>query len=168
MPLARLSTWRTLDRGTVGAHMQRGRGLRALPVALLAALWCATALGQPPPGQPPPAQRSLEELSLEELMDVRVETVQGASRFEQKVTEAPALVTIVSGDQIRRLGHRTLADVLRSVGGLYVSDDRNYMRLGVRGFARPGDYNTRILLLVDGHRINGKHSSRPPPAQRKS
>ena len=38
--------------------------------------------------------------------------------------------------------------------GLYVSDDRNYSYLGTRGFLRPGDYNSRILLLVDGHRVN--------------
>ena len=38
--------------------------------------------------------------------------------------------------------------------GFYVTNDRNYSYLGVRGFSRPGDYNARILLLVDGHRMN--------------
>src|SRR5581483_2563224 len=49
---------------------------------------------------------------------------------------------------------RTLADVLQTVRGFFLTYDRNYSSLGVRGFARPGDYNTRILLLVDGHRLN--------------
>jgi iron complex outermembrane receptor protein len=40
------------------------------------------------------------------------------------------------------------------VRGLYVSDDSNYSYLGVRGFLRPGDYNTRVLVLLDGHRLN--------------
>jgi iron complex outermembrane receptor protein len=43
---------------------------------------------------------------------------------------------------------------LRSIRGLYVTDDRNYRYLGARGFGRPGDYNSRVLVLVDGYRIN--------------
>jgi len=35
-----------------------------------------------------------------------------------------------------------------------VSGDRSYHYLGSRGFSRPGDYNSRYLLLVDGHRLN--------------
>jgi outer membrane receptor for ferrienterochelin and colicins len=96
----------------------------------------------------------LMEMSVEQLMSVEVATVYGASKYEQKVTEAPASVSIVTRDEIRRYGYRTLADALRSVRGIYVTYDRNYNYIGVRGFNRPGDYNSRVLLLVDGHRIN--------------
>ena len=97
---------------------------------------------------------NLLDLSLEQLLDVRVEKVFGASKYEQKVTQAPASVSIITADDIKKFGYRTLADALKSVRGLYVSDDRNYSYLGIRGFLRPGDYNTRVLLLVDGHRVN--------------
>jgi len=90
-------------------------------------------------------------LPLERLMAMEVVS---ASKFPQRLTEAPASVTVVTAADIRDYGYRTLADVLRSIRGLYVSYDRNYSYLGVRGFSRPGDYNTRILLLVDGYRFN--------------
>ena len=57
-------------------------------------------------------------------------------------------------EEIARYGYRTLADILRGVRGLYVTDDRNFSLSGMRGFAKPGDYNSRILLLVNGHRVN--------------
>jgi len=80
--------------------------------------------------------------------------VYGASKYEQKLTEAPSSVSIVTAADIQHYGYRTLADILRAVRGFYVTYDRNYSYLGARGFGRPGDYNSRVLLLVDGHRIN--------------
>lgn len=96
----------------------------------------------------------LMKLSVEELMEVEVATVYGASKYEQKVTEAPSSVSIVTAAEIKKYGYRTLADILRSIRGFFITYDRNYSYVGVRGFNRPGDYNTRILLLIDGHRIN--------------
>jgi len=105
-------------------------------------------------GAAPPRPPNLADLSLEQLMEIPVETVVSASKYAQKITRAPASVTVVSAAEIAAYGHRTLADVLRSVRGLYVADDGNYSFLGARGFLRPGDYNTRVLVLVDGHRMN--------------
>src|SRR5580704_18317398 len=104
--------------------------------------------------QDKPALANLMDMSLEELMKVEVDSVYGASGYKQKVTEAPASVTIITADDIQRYGYRTLADVLRHVPGFYVNYDRNYSYVGVRGFNRPGDYNTRVLILVDGHGMN--------------
>ncbi len=92
----------------------------------------------------------LTTLSPEELMKVEVATVYSASKFEQKVTEAPASVSIVTADEIRKYGYRTLSDILRSLRSFNITYDRNYTFVGVRGFGRAGDYNSRILLQVDG------------------
>src|SRR6266699_5759915 len=62
-------------------------------------------------------------------------------------------MTAITSDEIKRYGHRTLADALQSVQGFHVSYDRNYAFLGVRGVSL-GDFNSRILLLVNGHRVN--------------
>ncbi len=96
----------------------------------------------------------LAELSLQDLMQIEVPTVVTASKHEQKATEAPAAVTVVTKDDIRKYGYRTLADILRSVRGFYISYDRSYGFIGVRGLNRPGDYGGRVLILVDGHRLN--------------
>jgi len=96
----------------------------------------------------------LDALSLEQLMDMNVHSVLGASKYEQRVTQAPSSISIVTAEDIRRFGYANLADVLSGVRGLYVTNDRNYSYLGVRGFLRPGDYTTRVLVLIDGHRIN--------------
>ena len=95
----------------------------------------------------------LSALSLEALMDIEVPTVVGASKFAQKETEAPASVTVITADEIKRYGYRTLADVLNSVPGFYTSYDRNYSFLGSRG-VNLGDFNSRFLVLVNGHRLN--------------
>jgi outer membrane receptor for ferrienterochelin and colicins len=97
---------------------------------------------------------SLLDLSVEDLMLINIDSVYGASGFKQKVTEAPASVTIITSEEIQRYGYRTLADILRNVQGFYVSYDRNYSYLGVRGFGLPGQYNNTIALLMDGHRLN--------------
>lgn len=94
------------------------------------------------------------DLSLDQLLDVNVDKVYGASKYEQNVSQAPSSVSLVTRDEIQKQGYRTLADVLRGVNGVYVSDDRNYSYIGMRGFNRPGDYNSRVLMVVNGHRIN--------------
>lgn len=93
----------------------------------------------------------LAELPIEQLLTLEVYS---ASRFTQKLSEAPSAVSIVTAAEIKAFGWRTLADILRSMRGLYVTNDRNYSYLGARGFQRPGDYNSRFLLLIDGNRSN--------------
>ena len=121
-------------------------GRAAALAAVLLALG-ATVAGAQPPLDP-------TAMSLADLMAAEVDHVYGASKFLQKVTDAPASVTVVSADEIRLYGYRTLADVLRSVAGISISYDRNYSYLGMRGLSRPGDLNSRVLVLIDGHRMN--------------
>lgn len=64
----------------------------------------------------------LTGLSIEQLMNVEVSS---ASRFPQKTVQAPASVTVITAADIRDYGYRTLADILRSVSGTYVTYDRN-------------------------------------------
>ena len=90
-------------------------------------------------------------MKLEDLLGVEV---QGASRYAQPLSEAPSTATVIPAEDIRRFGFRDIGEALQSARGVYTSHDRGYAYLGVRGFSRPGDYNSRILLLVDGARSN--------------
>ncbi|MCG2576056.1 TonB-dependent receptor [Dechloromonas sp. XY25] len=91
------------------------------------------------------------ELSLDDLASVQISSV---SKYVQPTREAPAAVEVISRAEISRYGWRTLSEALNSLPGLYNTNDRAYDYLGGRGFAVPGDYNTRYLLLIDGSRVN--------------
>ncbi|HUS66202.1 MAG TPA: TonB-dependent receptor [Kofleriaceae bacterium] len=80
--------------------------------------------------------------------------VTGATRTAQTVSSAPASVSLVTRDEIWAFGYRTLTEAVGSVRGVYVSDDRSYEAIGVRGFSRPGDFTNRVVLLRDGHVMN--------------
>lgn len=127
------------------------RSCRTLAIAL----WlCTAASGLHAQDLP-----DLATLSLEDLMDLEIVT---ASRYQQRASHAPSTVQVISADDIRVHGWRTLAEALDSLPGLYVSDTGLYSYLGARGLLRAGDYNTRFLLLVNGHRVNDPVYSQGP------
>ncbi len=113
--------------------------------------------GAQPANSPGAKSPEPTEISLEELLKMEIPTVEAASKYKQKTTEAPSSVTIITADEVKKYGHRTLADILRSAPGLYTSYDRNYSFLGGRRIIKK-DNNNRVLLLVDGHRLNNSLS----------
>jgi len=92
------------------------------------------------------------DLGLKDLK--RTEVVFAASKSEERTVEAPGTTTILTSSEIQAGGFRTLDDLLNYVRGFYVSSDRNYTYVGLRGFGSLGGYNSRVLLMVDGHRVN--------------
>lgn len=84
----------------------------------------------------------------------QVEEVEAASRTAEAVEDAPGSVSIIPGQELRAMGYPTVTEALRGVRGLYVSDDSNYTTIGVRGFARLGDYGNRVLTLLNGQALN--------------
>src|SRR5690606_28583805 len=142
--------------GRAGACVLRSGAvmLRAATASVLLAMMAAGTAAESPAATPAERRLDLGSLSLEQLLEIEVPIVYGASRYDQKATLAPSSVTLITADEIRRHGYRTVAEALNSLPGVFLSNDRNYHYLGIRGFLRPGDTLTRLLFLVDGHRMN--------------
>lgn len=77
-----------------------------------------------------------------------------ANRFEEKADRSPIGVTVITGDEIRESGARTLPEVLSREVGFTVRDNFGSpnRQIDLRGFGVTGDQNT--LILVNGQRIS--------------
>jgi len=81
-------------------------------------------------------------------------TVTAASRFAQDVADAPASINVIPEQELHAFGYQTVVEALQGLRGLYSTNDLAYEYLGVRGFGRLGDYGNRVLVTLDGHRMN--------------
>jgi outer membrane receptor protein involved in Fe transport len=80
-----------------------------------------------------------------------------AAKYEQMQKEVAASVSVITRDEIKAYGWRTLGQALASLPGIHTTYDRQYTYLGTRGFGLPGDYNTRVMVAINGNRINPPH-----------
>lgn len=105
-----------------------------------------------------PVERRVDVVANEQIkLDLQLlsaDSVEAASRVAEPVEDAPASVSLVPSPELRGMHYPTVAEALRGVRGVYVSDDRAYRSLGFRGFSRPGDYGNRVLVLIDGQPTN--------------
>ena len=92
--------------------------------------------------------RDVRAMSLEDLMDIQIQTV---ALHAQRLESAPAAVSVLTAEEIRKYGFRTLGEALAHIRGFYVTHDYTYYSVGAGGFQIPGDWATRILILVNGH-----------------
>ncbi|MFQ5870446.1 MAG: TonB-dependent receptor, partial [Candidatus Zixiibacteriota bacterium] len=102
-------------------------------------------------GQLPSEFKDFEELSLETFTDMVVVT---ASKREQRLSEAPAFVTVITSEMIQDYGFETVAEALQIAPGMHVNYDKAVYQLGVRGIALQGDWNNRVQLLLNSHVLN--------------
>lgn len=78
--------------------------------------------------------------------------VVSASGFEQKITDAPASITVISGEELKNKRVSSLADALAEVEGVDVGDNAGKtggLNISIRGMG-----SAYTLILVDGRRQN--------------
>jgi outer membrane receptor protein involved in Fe transport len=92
------------------------------------------------------------DLSLEDLMNLEVVT---ATKSLVKVADAPAAMTVVTAEDIKRYGYRDLSEALARVPEVYTRYEGHNFGSDFRGFFAN---NTRrqVLYLLNGHRINDR------------
>lgn len=78
--------------------------------------------------------------------------VESASRLKESISEAPAVVNIITARQIRTLGARNLMDILVTIPGFTEIQDTNEKVVAGRGVFATTTH--KFLLLRDGHRLN--------------
>lgn len=93
----------------------------------------------------------LVEMNFEELLNVNIIT---ASKYQQRMSEIAGVVSVIDSQQIKQFGYRTVGDALRSVPGFFISNSRMYENVGIRGFDQTDAFNGRMLVMIDGSRIN--------------
>lgn len=76
-----------------------------------------------------------------------------AGGFTQNVTNAPASVTVVTGEELEKANITNLSDALREVQGVVTTGVANEKDIKIRGL--PGEYT---LILVDGKRQGTRES----------
>ncbi len=99
---------------------------------------------------PVPAEDGLTAVPLEQLLDMEIVT---AAKLARQISDAPSAVSVVTRQDIKTYGYRTLAEILNSMRGVYVTNDFfKYAYVGGRGYGTPGDYAGRLLLMIDGYK----------------
>lgn len=98
------------------------------------------------------SQVDLEEEGKSIFEEVKVESI---SKHAQSPENAPAFIYIIDKNTIKEGNFRTLDEVLRFlVPGFFIINDRTYSFVGTRGLFLFDDYNTKLLLLLNGHILN--------------
>ena len=117
--------------------------LRRAPVALIVplAIWAAAAR----------AASDLTDLDLATLMDMDVQ-VTSVSKKQTRLADSAAAITVITHDDIRRMGLTSIPEALRMVPGLDVARiNANLWAISARGFNN--QYANKLLVLIDGRSV---------------
>lgn len=119
---------------------------RLLSFVIAGWFYAAIAVAQQPG---PDRANDLKQLSLEQLSQIEVTslTKEAVSAFRSATA-----ISVLTSEQIRESGVRTIPDLLRLVPGVNVGQiDSNEWAIGIRGFQ--GKLSRSVLVLIDGRSV---------------
>lgn len=95
------------------------------------------------------AATDLADLNIDQLMNMEITT---ASKKEQKLSETPAAVYVLTHDDIMRSGATTLPELLLTVPGVEGGAINSHSAaIGIRGLG--GQWSNKLVVLIDGRSI---------------
>lgn len=87
--------------------------------------------------------------SLIELMNMKITSV---SKTEERLSDAPAAVYVITHDDIRRSGVTSIPEALRLAPGVHVArEGAHSWAISIRGFN--SDITNKLLVLIDGRSV---------------
>jgi outer membrane receptor for ferrienterochelin and colicins len=137
----------------------------ALPACVLSICFCSTSLlGQTAPDKVAPSDKSpsssnkpegeggtVDDLDLMKLLNIKVST---ATKTSENLDDAPAIITVVTREDIQRWGYRDVAEVLSHTVGFYAIDDHILPNMAVRGMSGGlGAESGVIKVMIDGRTV---------------
>lgn len=126
--------------------MNHGRPPR--PWLLISAALVATLLGSPAGAQTADPD-AIFDLDIDALAAIRVTSV---SKKPEAPFLAPSAISVITREDIRRSGHRTIAEALRMVPGMQVARiNSSNWAVSARGFN--SDFANKLLVLIDGRNV---------------
>ena len=91
----------------------------------------------------------------QELRELLAMTVESASKKEESIMTAPAVISILTANEIRDFGIQSVSEAVGIITGVFLYDSylTNYNQLAIRSNFGAEHYNTKILLMVNGHPV---------------
>src|SRR5688572_5402355 len=95
---------------------------------------------------PAVAQQMIGDVKLFEGEEIRIKA---PAKVEQEISKVPNSVTVITAQQIRESGARSIPELLRLVAGVNVRWNPMVQTIDIRGFGQ-NPFTSRVLLMIDG------------------
>jgi iron complex outermembrane receptor protein len=97
--------------------------------------------------QPDSSLSKLISMDLEDLMNLKVSI---ATKSSQTESESPSIISVITAEEIQKMGARELEDVLQTIPGFELNRSYGgYFVMGVRGI-KDSRTTSKILLMING------------------
>lgn len=94
--------------------------------------------------------KEFQEMSIEDLLNIRVVT---ASKQEEDINKAPAIIDVISSRQIEQFGNFSLYEILSYISGIEMIETFwGRTTLNFRGITNI-HYNNKVLLMINGNPV---------------